>query len=256
MSGQWYVFKEQQKKGPFTREELTGMARSGDIDPETLVWTEGMTDWTKGELVEDLFLKSVSTPPPPPIKAHTPVPPPIAYSGAQAPLYGAPPAVHSGSGAPIMQTGTANKQSSTPKKVGKILLFILGVIVVSFIALVVIGLLTDSDTLKSTSVDGARVQLGSTYDDDLKIISPEVTFAVNENFYVSFNNNASFNTSNFTLLVENSGTNEIYAEVVYDVDPSWSIAVTELVFVPEAGVYKFSCIVDGVVRATQEITVE
>ncbi|MCJ7806463.1 MAG: DUF4339 domain-containing protein, partial [Clostridia bacterium] len=76
MSTQWYVVKEQQKKGPFTREELTEMARSGDIDPETLVWTEGMTDWTKGELVEDLFSKSVSTPPPPPIKKQAPVPPP------------------------------------------------------------------------------------------------------------------------------------------------------------------------------------
>ncbi len=244
MSTQWYVVKEQQKKGPFTREELAEMARSGDIDPETLVWTEGMTDWTKGEIVEDLFSKSV--PPPPP---------PIAHSGSQTSVSGTAPAVPTGFRAPAMQTGTAKKQPSTPKKVGKILLIILGVIVVCFIALVVIGLLTDSDTLKSTSVDGARVQLGYEIDDDLHIVSPVVTFEVNEHFYVSFNNNAPFDTSNFTLLVENSETNEIYGEIVYDVEPSWTIAVTELFFVPEAGAYKFSCIVDGVVRASQEVTV-
>lgn len=61
----------QSQFGPFSKEEL----QSKDITPETLVWYEGLEEWTKADEADelvDLFPK-VPTPPPLP-KMITPPP--------------------------------------------------------------------------------------------------------------------------------------------------------------------------------------
>ena len=78
MSKQWYVYKDQQQKGPFTWEQLWQQARSGAVGPADQYWTEGMDGWTRGELITDLFPKAAAPPPSPPRSPATPaVPPPI-----------------------------------------------------------------------------------------------------------------------------------------------------------------------------------
>jgi uncharacterized RDD family membrane protein YckC len=41
----WYYVEAGQRVGPIEETQLEGLARVGKIQPETLVWREGMTDW-------------------------------------------------------------------------------------------------------------------------------------------------------------------------------------------------------------------
>lgn len=69
---QYYIIRNEQQAGPYTLEELAEMG----ITPDTIVWTEGMTDWAPARQVSELaslFTTTAQTPP--------------SYS---APSYGAP----------------------------------------------------------------------------------------------------------------------------------------------------------------------
>ena len=107
----------------------------------------------------------------------------------------------------------------------------------------------------STSIDGAAIQVGSEVNDDLYIVSPKTNLAVGEDFYVSFDNNASFGTDYITMKVENSESGEVLEEVEYNVDPEWTIIVTEQLYFPDPGKFKISFIVSEKARATQEVIV-
>ena len=59
---QYYIIRNDQQAGPYTLEELAAM----EITPDTVVWTEGMTDWAPAREVSELnslFTRSVQTPP-------------------------------------------------------------------------------------------------------------------------------------------------------------------------------------------------
>jgi hypothetical protein len=124
------------------------------------------------------------------------------------------------------------------------------------ILLMTLFLVSCSGGVSSTSIDGANLELGSSHNDDLEIVSPKTTFAANEEFYVSFDNNASFNVSSFDLIIENVDTGVVTDEISFNIDPEWSIVVTDTFFIEAPGKYKFSAVVNGSVRATQEIIVE
>ncbi|NCU32438.1 MAG: hypothetical protein EOM23_05805 [Candidatus Moranbacteria bacterium] len=126
------------------------------------------------------------------------------------------------------------------------------------VALLLMALLLSSCSggVSSTSVDGASLELGTNHNDDLEIVSPQTTFAANENFYLSFDNNASFGVSSFDLIIENLDSGVVTDEISFNVDPEWSIVVTDTFFIEVPGKYKFSAVVNGRVRATQEIIVE
>ncbi|WP_298889334.1 CD225/dispanin family protein [uncultured Porphyromonas sp.] len=69
---QYYIIRNEQQAGPYTLDELAAMG----ITPDTIVWTEDMTDWAPAREVSELnslFTRSAQTPP--------------SYS---APSYGAP----------------------------------------------------------------------------------------------------------------------------------------------------------------------
>ncbi|MFN3605486.1 MAG: GYF domain-containing protein, partial [Leptonema sp. (in: bacteria)] len=61
MNERYYIVVNGQQAGPFTIEEL----KSKGIQPDTLVWTEGLENWTKAKYIP--FLKDVLRATPPPI---------------------------------------------------------------------------------------------------------------------------------------------------------------------------------------------
>lgn len=44
---QWYYAEAQERRGPVDEDQMRGMAESGLIRPDTLVWTAGMENWKK-----------------------------------------------------------------------------------------------------------------------------------------------------------------------------------------------------------------
>lgn len=74
----YYYSDGQQQFGPFSKKEL----KSNNITKETLVWYDGLKDWTKASEVEELadLFSSNATPPPLP-KQKTTTPPPIPKQG-------------------------------------------------------------------------------------------------------------------------------------------------------------------------------
>ena len=58
---EWYYARGGKQSGPVSFEELTGIARSGGLDPlKDLVWTAAMNDWSPAGQVPDLFKSHAS----------------------------------------------------------------------------------------------------------------------------------------------------------------------------------------------------
>lgn len=68
--GKYYIHTGEKEEGPFDKEEL----RAKVVKATTMVWAEGMGDWTEAGKVDDL--KDLFTSPPP-FKAAAPKPPPL-----------------------------------------------------------------------------------------------------------------------------------------------------------------------------------
>mgnify|MGYP000423776672 CR=1 FL=1 len=64
-SGKWYWSKRgsDERNGPISGEKLKELAEKGDLEPEDLVWTEGMDGWEKASSVESVQDFFVSPPP-------------------------------------------------------------------------------------------------------------------------------------------------------------------------------------------------
>ena len=75
MSQQWYWCRGGQRFGPVSREELSNLAASGQVQPTDLVWCQGMADWMPGNQVQGFFPPpDPRFPPPPPMPTYvTPV---------------------------------------------------------------------------------------------------------------------------------------------------------------------------------------
>ena len=59
---QWhYLDNAGQQAGPVTADDLQQLATTGEIHPETSVWTEGLEEWIPASQVEGLILDA--TPP-------------------------------------------------------------------------------------------------------------------------------------------------------------------------------------------------
>ncbi|MEQ8906097.1 DUF4339 domain-containing protein [Ekhidna sp.] len=57
---EYYLAENNEQTGPFTIEQL----KKGEIAPETLVWKEGLADWTEARNVKELQDLFKTTPPP------------------------------------------------------------------------------------------------------------------------------------------------------------------------------------------------
>lgn len=63
---QIYVAEQGQQKGPFNLQQLQQMVGQGQMTRETLIWKQGMQNWTAAGQVQDLAGLFQNTPPPPP----------------------------------------------------------------------------------------------------------------------------------------------------------------------------------------------
>jgi hypothetical protein len=64
---QWFVSVEGQQHGPYSGEQLVGFTQTGNITPESMVWTEGMAEWLPAAQIEGLFPAAA------PVQAAAPV---------------------------------------------------------------------------------------------------------------------------------------------------------------------------------------
>lgn len=70
---QFYIANNGQQQGPFNLQQLSQLIAQKTINPETLVWKNGMPNWTAAKTVPELVQLFNATPPPPP---GPPTPPP------------------------------------------------------------------------------------------------------------------------------------------------------------------------------------
>jgi hypothetical protein len=68
MTKQWHYTRDGEKHGPVSDAELRQLAANGSLQPDDLIWKEGMTDWRKAGSVKGLFSDDNQSPPPVPPK--------------------------------------------------------------------------------------------------------------------------------------------------------------------------------------------
>ena len=107
----------------------------------------------------------------------------------------------------------------------------------------------------STSVGGASIETGYEINDNFGIKSTKTTFAAGEEFYFSFNNSKQFDSDVLQLQLSNSESDEILLEHNYEVESAWD-TLADTIWFNDPGKYKISCLINGKVRATQEVIVE
>ena len=66
---QWYYAQNNQQHGPISEPLLVSLFESGQLAPDTLVWTEGLKDWAVARDVEGLIPLAYT----PPVLSHTSV---------------------------------------------------------------------------------------------------------------------------------------------------------------------------------------
>jgi membrane protease subunit (stomatin/prohibitin family) len=72
---QWYFAANNEQQGPYDLAGLAAQAGQGALRPSTLVWRQGLAQWTPAEQVPELANLLASTPPPLPPPAPPPLPP-------------------------------------------------------------------------------------------------------------------------------------------------------------------------------------
>jgi len=43
----WYIYRNNEQYGPYSDEDISGFAQTGEILPDDYVWKESLTDWTR-----------------------------------------------------------------------------------------------------------------------------------------------------------------------------------------------------------------
>jgi hypothetical protein len=67
----WYYHKDDRGFGPVEEAEIRGLLEHNEIAPDTLVWRDGLSDWTQAQNTE-LFSGAESAPSSIPIAPHDP----------------------------------------------------------------------------------------------------------------------------------------------------------------------------------------
>jgi hypothetical protein len=66
MASDWYYTSKGQQAGPVSSQKLKELADFGYIQPNDLVWKDGMSDWSPASKVKGLFRNTPAPEPPPP----------------------------------------------------------------------------------------------------------------------------------------------------------------------------------------------
>src|SRR6267154_965691 len=85
----YYYSREGQQFGPVPGEQLKQLAAAGKLQPDDLVWKEGMANWVQASRVKGLF--STAAPQPPELTVAPLAPPPVGNTDARS---NPPPAAH------------------------------------------------------------------------------------------------------------------------------------------------------------------
>ncbi|MGP1345392.1 MAG: SPFH domain-containing protein [Phycisphaerales bacterium] len=72
----FHLYANSQQTGPFAHDQLRHLAATGALTPDTLVWSPGMSNWTRAAEVPALAPILSPPPPPPPHAGANPPPPP------------------------------------------------------------------------------------------------------------------------------------------------------------------------------------
>jgi len=62
----WYIVVNGERRGPFDMNQMIGGIGSGEVAPDTLVWSSGMAGWSPASQVPQLSTQFAPPPPPPP----------------------------------------------------------------------------------------------------------------------------------------------------------------------------------------------
>jgi hypothetical protein len=76
MANKWYFARDGKTHGPYSAEQLRGLAAGGQLQPRDAVWKEGMENRVLAAKVKDLFTAAQLHPPAPPAPAADATPPP------------------------------------------------------------------------------------------------------------------------------------------------------------------------------------
>ncbi len=55
MSQQWYLSRDGTQYGPYTWQELQNLAQQGNVDPNDLIWSNSLGNWTDAQNVPNLL---------------------------------------------------------------------------------------------------------------------------------------------------------------------------------------------------------
>ena len=58
----WYYARDNKQKGPVSSLELKRLATAGEIEPDNLVWREGMTEWSAARNVRGKYSRVAISP--------------------------------------------------------------------------------------------------------------------------------------------------------------------------------------------------
>jgi hypothetical protein len=58
MEGSWYYAKSRNREGPVSKNRLQDMLNNGELDPETLIWSETLKDWASASQVKGFQISS------------------------------------------------------------------------------------------------------------------------------------------------------------------------------------------------------
>lgn len=85
----WYMVSAGEREGPFADEAFAALIAAGRVTADTLVWSEGMTDWQRAGDVPGL-IPAAAPPPPPQMPPPAPLPGSAQWVAANANTPGAP----------------------------------------------------------------------------------------------------------------------------------------------------------------------
>lgn len=78
---QWFYLDHGAQKGPIPDERFVQMFQSGQLRADTLVWTEGLAEWTCATEIENLVPAALIPPPFARLPAQSSVPPQVTSAG-------------------------------------------------------------------------------------------------------------------------------------------------------------------------------
>jgi len=76
----WFYHEAGQQRGPVSKDELLALFAGGKIDPDTLVWSQGMSEWQAARGVSELQLAIQPASPSPANTPVSPYAPPVSES--------------------------------------------------------------------------------------------------------------------------------------------------------------------------------